>query len=281
MWANKAWIGRWFPHDTPSGSELSVYRTWCNAVEGNTTFYALPKPTTIDRWREQAADDFRFCFKLPRTITHDRRLQRADSLLDDFLRRITPLASWLGPIQIQLPAAFGPDDFEALSGFLSRLPMDFTWAVEVRHPAFFEGGAAERPLNDLLASLTINRVILDSRSLFSADPRTAAEIDAWQAKPRLPVRPVATGTAPVVRLIGHTEPTKSLDDWSQWYPKLAQWIGQGLRPHVFTHTPDNLDAPELARRVWQRVNAAMPAPGPTLQPLPEPVRAGRQLQVDF
>jgi uncharacterized protein YecE (DUF72 family) len=281
MWANRAWVGRYFPKDTPTGAELTAYATWCATVEGNTTFYATPPPSTVHRWLVQAPGDFRFCFKLPQEITHQRRLRDCDRVLTTFLDRIEPLQAVLGPLQIQLPASFGSEDLGILDAFLSRLPASFDWALEVRNESFFAGGDAERPLNDLLAGRGVNRVTLDSRSLFLGRDETggraasAAERDAWENKPRLPVRPVATGTQPLVRLIGQSDPDASLADWEPWVPKLAEWLQAGLEPHVFTHTPDNLVAPELARRLWARVHRLQP----DLAPLPASAVTDEQLDM--
>ncbi|MGB0615903.1 MAG: DUF72 domain-containing protein, partial [Acidimicrobiales bacterium] len=49
MWANRDWVGRSLPVDTPAGRELDAYARVVNAVEGNTTFYAKPDAATIDR----------------------------------------------------------------------------------------------------------------------------------------------------------------------------------------------------------------------------------------
>ena len=38
MWAHKPWQGRYLPEKLGRGEQLSAYATWCNAVEGNTTF---------------------------------------------------------------------------------------------------------------------------------------------------------------------------------------------------------------------------------------------------
>jgi uncharacterized protein YecE (DUF72 family) len=273
MWAHRPWVGRHFPADTPAGEELAAYATWCTAVEGNTSFYALPPPTAIARWAEQAPPGFRFCFKVPRAVTHERRLRDAGAALRELLVRLEPLRDRLGPVQIQLPASFGPADLPALAAFVAALPAGYPWAVEVRNPAFFAGGPAERPLDDLLLANDVNRVILDSRALFDRSPRTPAELEAWANKPRLPVRPMATGASPIVRLIGQADLAANLERWSQWWPRVAAWSTGGRSPIVFTHTPDNLDAPPLARAAHARVAALVP----DLAPLPEPVVADEQL----
>lgn len=284
MWANREWVGRWFPATTAAGEELSVYATWCTTVEGNTTFYASPSEAAVQRWAELAPADFRFCFKLPQHITHERRLRDVEELLHDFLAALEPLDERVGPIQIQLPATFAPDDLPVLESFLRSVSTARDWAVEVRHSEFFVGGDAERPLDDLLRSVGANRVILDSRAFFDSVPVTPQEREAWERKPRLPVRPVATGRQPLVRLIGQSDTDASMQHWHQWVPKLADWVAAGLEPHVFTHTPDNRDSPPLARELWAAVRDELAdrtgedhKQPVDLTPLPEAIEAEEQL----
>ena len=72
LWAHKPWIGRF---TSGHGTELTDYASWCNAVEGNTTFYAVPSAATVDRWSGQAPVDFRFAFKVPHVVTHEQHLR--------------------------------------------------------------------------------------------------------------------------------------------------------------------------------------------------------------
>ncbi|MAT04455.1 MAG: hypothetical protein CL424_05365, partial [Acidimicrobiaceae bacterium] len=132
MWAHAPWVGR-FLSPGNKGNELAEYAGWCNAVEGNTTFYAVPSATTVAKWASQAPSDFRFAFKAPRTVTHDLRLRAgADAALGEFLDRIEPLGERIGPVQVQLPPSFGPTDLRALAEFLKRLPGGHRWVVELR-----------------------------------------------------------------------------------------------------------------------------------------------------
>lgn len=280
MWAHKDWPGRHFPAGTKPGAELAAYATWCTSVEGNTTFYATPPATTVARWRDETPDGFRFCFKLPRTITHERRLRHVDELTAEFCERMAPMADRLGPIQIQLPPSFSGADLPALGAFLDRAPSidgAIGWAVELRHPDFFVGGSMERTVDDLLIDHGVDRVILDSRALFDRPPQTPDEVDAWEKKPRLPVRPVATARHPIVRLIGSRDLDASLERWQQWIPVVVRWIGEGRSPVVFTHTPDNIDALPLARRFHEMVRTACEAGPVSCAPLPEPATAEIQL----
>ena len=78
MWTHRAWQGRFLPQSLPASERLRSYASWCNAVEGNTTFYATPARSTVVSWAEQTDADFRFVLKLPREITHERRLAGVD-----------------------------------------------------------------------------------------------------------------------------------------------------------------------------------------------------------
>ncbi len=69
MWSYAPWQGRYLPGPLSPRERLRSYATWCNAVEGNTTFYATPALPTVRSWAEQTAPDFRFVLKLPKAIT--------------------------------------------------------------------------------------------------------------------------------------------------------------------------------------------------------------------
>lgn len=275
MWAHRAWVGRLLPASTPVGGELTPYARLCTAVEGNTTFYALPDADTVDRWRGAVDADFRFVCKLPREITHDRRLRVDTATLTPAVERLAGLGDRLGPISIQLPPSFGPDDLGALDSFLAAVPADLPWAVEVRHPAFHDGSAEQRRLDELLHRTGTDRIIIDTRALFAGPRETPEEIEAFERKPRLTVRPIATSWQPIVRIIGQRDLEATEGFWAPWVTKVAEWLGEGRSPIVFLHTPDNVDAPVLARRFHDAVRRELPE----LAPLPEPLPVRDQLEL--
>lgn len=271
MWADRRWVGTLFPTSTRPGEELAAYATWCTAVEGNTTFYALPDEGSVSKWAEQTPTDFQFCFKVPRDVSHDRRLRNTDDHMRVFMRRLEPLGPRLGPTWIQLPPSFGPEDVPVLDDFLAGLSDDWSWGVEVRHRAFEAEGPHERELNDLLHTRGVERVIIDTRAVFAGPRVTPAEIEAFERKPRLKVRPVALGDRPIVRFIGQTDHAANPPFWDPWVTKVAQWLDEGRSPIVFIHTPDNARAPEHGREFHAAVAAVR-----TIEPLPEPLRAEHQ-----
>jgi uncharacterized protein YecE (DUF72 family) len=270
MWSYAAWQGRYLPSPLPPGERLRAYASWCNAVEGNTTFYATPSPETVASWAGQTAPDFRFLLKLPRVVTHERRLADADGPLRAVLTAIEPLGPRVHALWIQLPPSFSPAELGALAGFLRRLPREYRYAVEVRHRAFFTDPRAERELERTLDAADAEWVPFDTTVLFDGRPASDIEREAWTSKPRMPRRSRALTGFPVVRYIGRDDPARTVAGWQHWLGVVAGWLREGRSPTVFVHTPDNVEALDLARRFHDQVRARVPG----LDPLPDPLPAG-------
>jgi len=270
MWSYAAWQGRYLPPSLSPRDRLSAYATWCNAVEGNTTFYATPAVGTVRSWAEQTSPDFRFVLKLPRVITHDRRLADVAEPVRAFLAAIEPLGSRAHALWIQLPPSFSPADVGALAGFLARLPREHRYCVEVRHRAFFAEPRSEQLLERTLGTVGAEWVPFDTTVLYGSPPSSEAERQAWTNKPRVPRRAKALTGYPIVRYIGRDDNARTIAGWQPWLATVAGWLREGRTPTVFIHTPDNVDALELARRFHDDLRARMPE----VEPLPEPVPAG-------
>jgi uncharacterized protein YecE (DUF72 family) len=267
MWTHASWPGRQLPQPLAAKDRLRAYASWCNAVEGNTTFYATPTVDTVRSWAAQTPPDFRFLLKLPKVITHERRLGDVAELLRPFLAAIEPLGSRTQALWAQLPPTFGPTDLGALAVFLRRLPPEYRCAVEVRHRAFFEEDRCARTLERVLDDVGAEWVSFDTTVLFTGSPSSDAEREAWQRKPRLPRRTRALTDHPVVRYIGRDDFARTVEGWQPWLDVVVDWLREGRTPTVFLHTPDNVDALLLARRFHDAVRALVPE----LEPLPEPL----------
>ncbi|MFJ9780379.1 DUF72 domain-containing protein [Amycolatopsis sp. NPDC101161] len=265
MWTHKAWPGRFLPPSLPAKERLRAYAGWCNAVEGNTTFYATPARATVATWAEQTGPDFRFVVKLPKVVTHERRFAGVETEMRAFLDAIEPLGD-RAVLWTQLPGAFGPSDVDALGRFLRRLPVNRRRAVEVRHPGFFTDAGSTSLLEGTLAAADAEWVPFDTTVFFRSPPVSEAEQEAWAKKPRLPRRTRALTDQPIVRYLGRDSVEETVLGWQPWVEVVAGWLREGRSPTVFVHTPDNVDAPALARRFHDEVRALVSG----VDPLPEP-----------
>jgi uncharacterized protein YecE (DUF72 family) len=270
MWTYPAWQGRYLPPSLPPRERLRAYATWCNAVEGNTTFYATPAQDTVRSWAAQTAPEFRFILKLPKAVTHERRLADVQEPMRAFLNAIEPLGPRVHALWIQLPPSFGPGDLGTLVAFLRRCPREYQYCAEVRHRGFFEDAGAERQLEKVLAGIGAEWLTFDTTVLFGSPPASDIEREAWRNKPRVPRRAQALTARPVVRYIGRDDMARTIAGWRPWLDTVTGWLREGRSPTVFIHTPDNADAPELARRFHDDVRAMVPE----VEPLPEPAPVG-------
>lgn len=267
MWTHKAWQGRFLAHPLPAHERLRAYAGWCNAVEGNTTFYATPARDTVASWAQQTDPGFRFVIKLPKLITHERCLTDVDEALRVFLDAVEPLGPRAHALWIQLPGSFTPADVATLALFLRRLPSSHRYAVEVRHREFFDDPRSTSLLEGALAATGTEWIPFDTSALFQSPPTSDAERDAWTKKPRMPPRSRALTDRPIVRYLGRDASARTIEGWHRWIDVVAQWLREGRSPTVFVHTPDNADAPMLARRFHDEVRARVPE----LEPLPQPI----------
>ncbi|WP_394220947.1 DUF72 domain-containing protein [Alteromonas gracilis] len=248
MWQHSHWPGTWFANYPKSDNGLSLYAKECNTVEGNTTFYSLPHEDAVARWCDSVPEHFRFSFKFHQNITHVHQLQHCDEEVAQQLSLLSPLKEKLGVMMLQLPASFGPEKLPVLDSFLTALPKHLNVAVEVRHLAFFAKGSEEKALNQLLIRHKANRIIMDTRALFTGPCNNVLLSEVRDKKPRVPVNVIASGNAPVVRFVGNDEDNDNLRCLTPWVKKVQQWQNEGKDVYFFCHRPDNKDAPWLAQQ---------------------------------
>ncbi len=260
MWQHSHWPQTWFASYPKTQNPLSLYCQEVNSVEGNTTFYSLPHKEAVLRWRDAVNDDFRFTFKFHQNISHVHQLQHCQEDVIQQLELLAPLKEKLGLMMLQLPASFSPDKLDNLRFFLDRLPKELTLAVEVRHLAFFAKGDDEKKLNQLLIQYNANRVIMDTRALFTGPCDSELLADVRSKKPRVPVNVIATGQCPVVRFVGNDNSDDNERCLIPWINKVLQWQAQGKDVYFFCHRPDNKDAPWLAQQFIDLYNARTQGP---------------------
>jgi uncharacterized protein YecE (DUF72 family) len=173
-WALPRFHAHQFPRD---GTGLQRYAARFNAAEINSTFYRTHKRQTFERWAASVPEDFRFAVKMPRAITHERRLTGVSDLQDEFLTSLAPLGAKLGPLLVQLPPSLGFDRTVA-ERFFARLRGLTTGEVvcEPRHPSWFAAEAEE-----LFAALQVARVGADPAPCPGAErPGGWPELAYWR-----------------------------------------------------------------------------------------------------
>jgi uncharacterized protein YecE (DUF72 family) len=262
-WSENAWRDYLYPPDAKTADFLNLYCQVFNAVEGNTTFYASPAASTVERWAQAMPAHFRFTAKFPGDISHGGDLREQLTAAETFTQLLSPLGERVSPLWLQLSKSFTPQRLPELAGFIDGLQRPL--AVEVRHDDFFAKGDSERLLNRLLLDRGVERICLDPRALFSCVSTEPSVLHAQAKKPRVPPRPAAFTAFPQVRFIGHPQLEANDPFLLPWVEKIAEWIEEGRTPYIFLHTADNLLAAKLARRFHAMLMQRLPG----LPALPE------------
>lgn len=131
------WRGLLYPPRLAARRWLRRYCDVFDTVELNATFYRLPSPETVDRWREGSPPGFRFAVKGSRFLTHMKRLTDTTRGLERFYERAGRLGEKLAVVLWQLPPQMKRPDLERLDNFLKAQPKGPRQAVEFRDPAWY------------------------------------------------------------------------------------------------------------------------------------------------
>jgi uncharacterized protein YecE (DUF72 family) len=172
-WADPGFVAEWYPPGLPARERLPWYARHFDAVEVNSTFYAVPAASTVERWVEQTPDTFTFDVKLHKLLSRhsakldslppalrdgagttgrgrvvlDARLQ--DALADAVLEATEPLAAAgkLASFLLQLSPGFAPrcNELDELAPLIDRLA-PHPVAIELRRNSWVRGMRAEDTL---------------------------------------------------------------------------------------------------------------------------------------
>jgi uncharacterized protein YecE (DUF72 family) len=137
------WKGSFYPTGLPSNQSLNYYSRIFNAVEINTTFYGPQPPEKVQRWAAATPEDFKFCLKAPKRVTHELRLKNAETEMRIFIESSQVLESKFGAVLVQLPPSFTLEARASLEDFLQTLPPGPSYAFEFRHASWHVPETAE------------------------------------------------------------------------------------------------------------------------------------------
>jgi uncharacterized protein YecE (DUF72 family) len=102
-WSYNHWKELFYPKGVRQKDWLSYYACRFNCVEINGSFYRLPGIETVQQWTDTVADDFVFCPKMSRFLSHMKKLRDPEEPLQRFFSVFEPMRKKMGPVLVQLP----------------------------------------------------------------------------------------------------------------------------------------------------------------------------------
>ena len=209
MWAYKAWQGLHFPDRLAGAEQLGVYASWCNAVEGNTTFYGLPAPRTVASWANEAPAASGSCSSCRKAVTHEHHLPRPTPNIVSFLDGSPRSATGPSSCRSSSPHRSDPPTStrspRSCAACRRRIATPSSCATAPSTTT--RGRGARRAARS--ASTTANGSASTPPPSTAPCPPSAAERGARRQKPHLPRRLRALTDHPVVRFVGTDDPTKT------------------------------------------------------------------------
>ena len=159
-----------YPSEFQKKSRLQYYASLFNSLEVNSTFYKLPRHSTVANWAAGVPGNFRFTCKISKTITHSRELQFTRKDVDDFMEVVNNVGEKKGCLLAQFPPSVTIDMLDRLERLLETLAeavQNTSWklAVEFRDPSWYE-----REVYEILAEYNATLVIQDI-------PKSATPLD--------------------------------------------------------------------------------------------------------
>ena len=234
---NKADLKGFYPKGTKD--ELAYYATQFNAIELNATFYRIFPPEQFSKWYDKTPSNFKFFPKLFQEISHYKRLQDVQTVVEDFLQSAVHLKEKLGTIFLQLHSNFSPKDFGRVVAFIQNWPKQLPLAVEFRHTDWFNDPKIAEELYQLLEVNNVSNIIVD----------TAGRRDLIHMR--------LTNATAFVRYVGanHESDYSRLDDW---IARLKLWKTQGVKEiNFFIHQNIEKESPLLSAYFTEKLNSEL------------------------
>lgn len=256
-WLFDAWRGVFYPDGVPKNQYLPYYASQFDTVEVNTSFYAIPSPSTLINWVESVPAGFSYVLKFPRAITHDRRLVDCTDLTRTFLDALRALGPAAGPAFLQFPPDFTRRvNGRALADYLDWLAPeapDLRLAVEVRAADLMTASFARFLAERNFALVLVDRVA------------TADLYATW-------LECVDAGLGPdfaIIRWIGDDRNGPQGDrelqmlrdeDLARWADRIVELTGRGRTVYGYMHNPYEGHSPASVRRLRELLTGRVSLP---------------------
>lgn len=232
---NKTDLKNFYPRGTKD--ELTYYSSQFNSIELNATFYSMPGRDQVITWRGKTPEGFRFFPKISQSISHMRRLNDVQLLVDEYCDNISNFEDKLGMVFLQLRDNYAYKNYDRLVHFIEKFPKAIPLAVELRNTEWFNNAAVSNEVYQLFEKHQTTNILVD----------TAERRDLLHMRLTTPIA--------FIRYVGANNPQSDRERLDDWINRLKIWVDQGLRNiYFFVHQNIELESPFLSAYFIERLN---------------------------
>ena len=131
------WKEIFYPPGLPQKKWFEYYNTRFDTLELNVTFYRFPQLKFLENWYNVSSPDFVFTVKAPRLITHYKKFNDCEGLLNDFYdTTLVGLKEKLGTVLFQFPPSFSYSA-DRLELVIQNLSGEVKNVLEFRHSSWW------------------------------------------------------------------------------------------------------------------------------------------------
>ena len=232
---NKTDLKNFYPRGTKD--ELRYYSSQFNSIELNATFYNMPGRQQVINWRDKTPDNFRFFPKITQSISHMRRLNDVEALIEEYCDSISNFENKLGMVFLQMRDDFKYKNFDRLRDFAENFPKEIPLAVELRNTEWFNNKDFSDEVCALIEKNNVTNVLVD----------TAARRDLLHMR--------LTTPKAFIRYVGANHPQSDRERLDDWVERLKVWIELGIREvYFFVHQNIEVESPLLSAYFIEKLN---------------------------
>jgi uncharacterized protein YecE (DUF72 family) len=215
---NKHWKGVFYPEKLAQAKWFEYYGTKLESLELNTSFYNFPTKERLTQWYKRSPEGFILTVKAPRLITHYKKFNECDRLLNDFYTSCRDgLKEKCGCLLFQMPPNFGYNE-ENLTRVIKSMQPGFENVVEFREADWWNE--------------TVFKVLADHDIIFSSI-----------SHPSLPNAIVANTDVAYMRMHGKPKLYQSgysMEDLQKLY-KQIRTQGKIKKAYIYFNNTDSID----------------------------------------
>lgn len=232
------WLGNFYPQFCCKQDYLRFYGLKYNTVEIDATYYRIPAVETVKKWCKITPDNFIFTAKFPQHVTHEGDESARISTLHKFIETMKYMDCKLGPLMLQFPYSFKPEQQGLLFKILEELPNNYRFAIELRNKQW----------------LKVDRLF----ELLSSKNIAFANID----HPWMPREELITADFIYIRLLGDRKKypndfsfvrNERLDDLIYWSKYLQKMDGSGKDCFAYINNHFTGNSPATANQLLEMI----------------------------